>query len=188
MANEYKVKIVSFFRRYKRLPTYREAMKLLEFKSTNAVHKLMNKLVEAGVLSRDSNGKLAPSQIFGEVAVLGSVKAGFPSPAEEELQDTISLDDFLIEKKESTYMLKVDGDSMIDAHIAEGDLVLVERTNRAKDGEIIIAEVDGEFTMKYFRQSGSRTWLEPANKKYKPIHPTDSLKVIARVKAIIRKF
>lgn len=188
MRNEYQNKIVSFFRNHKRLPSYREAMKILGFKSTNAVHKLMNKLVDAGILNRDANGKLAPSKIFGEVAVLGLVKAGFPSPAEEELQDTMSLDDFLIEKKESTYMLKVDGDSMIDAHIAEGDMVLVERTNKAKDGEIVIAEVDGEFTMKYFRQSGGKVWLEPTNDKYKPIYPTEDLKVIAKVKAVIRKF
>lgn len=187
MHNEYQDKIVSFFKRNKRLPSYREVMKLLGFKSTNAVHKLMNKLVDAGVLSRDGSGKLAPSKIFGEVALLGSVKAGFPSPAEEELQDTMSLDDFLIEKKESTYMLKVDGDSMIDAHIAEGDMVLVERTNKAKDGEIVIAEVDGEFTMKYFRQSGNKVWLEPANKKFKPIYPTESLNITAKVKAVIRK-
>jgi len=188
MYDEYQNKIISFFKRNKRLPSYREVMKLLGFKSTNAVHRLMNKLVDAGVLNRDSSGKLAPSKIFGEVAVLGLVKAGMPSAVEEELHDTVSLDDYLIEKKESTYMLEVDGDSMIDAHIAEGDRVLVERTNKVQDGEIVIAEVDGEFTMKYFRQLGSKVWLEPANTKYKPIYPTESLNITGKVKAVIRKF
>ena len=188
MYNEYKNKIVSFYRNNKRLPSYRETMKLLGFKSTNAVHRLVNKLVDAGILYRDSMGKLAPSKIFGEVQVLGLVKAGFPSPAEEELQDTMSLDDYLIEKKESTYMLTVDGDSMIDACIAKGDTVLVERTNKVKDGDIVIAEVDGEFTMKYFKQSGNKIWLEPANKKYKPIYPTSELKVTAKVIGLVRKY
>ena len=85
-------------------------------------------------------------------------------------------------------MLEVDGDSMIDAHIEKGDMVLVEKTNHAKDGEIVIAEVDGEFTMKYFRSAGARVWLEPANKNFKPIYPTQSLNVIAKLKAVIRKY
>jgi repressor LexA len=85
-------------------------------------------------------------------------------------------------------MLEVDGDSMIDAHIAKGDMVLVEKTNQAKDGDIIIAEVDGEFTMKYFRKRGSKVWLEPANKNYKPIYPEHSLNINAVLKAVIRKY
>ena len=102
----------------------------------------------------------------------------------------------LIGKKELTFMLEVDGDSMIDAHIEKGDMVLVEKTNVAKDGEIVIAEVDGEFTMKYYRRSTvltagkkqEKVWLEPANKNYKPIYPEQSLNVIAKLKAVIRKY
>ena len=121
-------------------------------------------------------------------AVLGLVKAGFPSDTEEEQGNTVSLDDMLIEKKEFTYMLEVDGDSMIDAHIEKGDMVLVEKTNQAEDREIVIAEVDGEFTMKYFRKEGNKIWLEPANENYKPIFPKESLNVLAVLKAVIRKY
>ena len=85
-------------------------------------------------------------------------------------------------------MLEVDGDSMIDAHIEKGDMVLVEKTNQAKDMQIVIAEVDGEFTMKYFRKEGNKIWLEPANENYKPIYPTQGLNVIAVLKAVIRKY
>ena len=94
----------------------------------------------------------------------------------------------LIKNKPLTYMLEVDGDSMIDAHIEKGDMVLVEKRATAKDGEIVIAEVDGEFTMKYFREKGNKRWLEPANKKYKPIYPERSLNINAIVKAVIRKY
>ena len=87
-----------------------------------------------------------------------------------------------------TYMLEVDGDSMIDAHIEKGDMVIVEKCNHAKDGQIVIAEVDGEFTMKYFRKVGNKVWLEPANKNYKPIYPEHSLNVNAILKAVIRKY
>jgi repressor LexA len=100
----------------------------------------------------------------------------------------MSLDEFLIDHKEATFMLKVDGDSMIDAHIADGDMVIVERTQKVKDGDIVVAEVDGEWTMKYFRNRGGKIWLEPANKNFKPIYPENDLRIAAKVKAVIRKY
>lgn len=186
--DEYKDKILGFYRKNKRMPVYREIMTLIGFKSKNAVYKLVEKLVEAGIVEKDKSGKLIPKNIFGEVPMLGLVKAGFPSPAEEQVLDTMSLDDFLIEKKEATYLLEVDGDSMIDAHIADGDLVIAERTNRAKDGDIVVAEVDGEWTMKYYKEKNGKQWLEPANKNFKPIYPTESLTIAAIVKGVVRKY
>lgn len=184
----YKNKILEFYRKHKRMPVYREIMSLVGFKSKNAVYKLVQKLVEEGVILKDKTGKLIPKKIFGEVSVLGLVKAGFPSAGEEQVLDTMSLDEFLIEKKEATYLLEVDGDSMIEAHIADGDLVVAERTNVAKDGDIVIAEVDGEWTMKYYREKSGKRWLEAANKNYKPIYPAEELKIAAVVKGVIRKF
>jgi SOS regulatory protein LexA len=170
------------------MPSYSEMMTLFGFKSKNAVYRLVEKLMDAGLVTKDHLGRILPSKSFGEIGVLGLIKAGLPSPGEEELRDSTSLDDFLIDKKELTFMLEVDGDSMIDAHIAKGDMVLVERTDKAKDGQIVIAEVDGDFTMKYFRMNGNKVWLEPANKKYKPIYPEYDLKIAAVVKAVIRKY
>ena len=105
-------------------------------------------------VTKDPQGKLIPRALNGEVPLLGIVEAGFPSPAEEELIDTMSLDEYLIENKEASYILRVKGDSMIDAGIREGDLVIVERTNAPRVGDIVIAEVDGEWTMKYLRKRG----------------------------------
>jgi repressor LexA len=188
MHNTYKNKLTSFFSNHKRMPTYTEMMALFGFKSKNAVYRVVEKLIEAGVVTKDHLGRLMPSKSFGEVPVLGLVKAGFPSDVDEQVEDTMSIDDYLIEKKEATYMLEVDGDSMIDAHIADGDMVVVERTDKAKDGQIVIAEVDGEYTMKYFKKSGDKVWLEPANKNFKPIYPKHDLKITAVVKAVIRKY
>src|SRR3989344_2989717 len=187
MRNIYQTKLESFYSDNKRMPTYSEMTKLFNFKSKNAVFKIVEKLIDAGLVAKDHLGRLIPVNSFGEIKLAGLVKAGLPSDVEEQ-QDTVSLEDMLIGKKELTYMLEVDGDSMIDAHIEEGDMVLVERTNQAKDGEIVIAEVDGEFTMKYFRKSGNKVWLEPANKNYKPIYPTESLNINAVLKAVIRKY
>jgi repressor LexA len=77
---------------------------------------------------------------------------------------------------------------MIDAHIQKGDTILVEKTSNAKDGDIVVAEIDGEFTLKYFKAKNGNVWLEPANKNFKNIYPTQSLNVIAKLKAVIRKY
>ncbi|OGJ03257.1 hypothetical protein A3F97_01285 [Candidatus Nomurabacteria bacterium RIFCSPLOWO2_12_FULL_41_10] len=196
MRNVYQIKLESFYGDNKRMPTYSEMLKLFDFKSKNAVFRVVEKLIEAGLVDKDHLGRLVPSEIFGEIPLLGLVTAGFPATVEEELADTVNLDDLLIKNRPLTYMLEVDGDSMIDAHIEKGDMVLVEKTNQAKDGDIVIAEVDGEFTMKYFRRSTQLTagkicenvWLEPANKNYQPIYPEHSLNINAIVKAVIRKY
>ena len=170
------------------MPTYSEMMGLFGFKSKNAVFRVVEKLIEAGLVAKDHLGRLVPEKSFSEIPMLGLVTAGLPATVEEELLDRVNLDDLLIEKKATTYMLEVDGDSMIDAHIEKGDMVLVERANQAKDGQIVIAEVDGDFTMKYFRKAGTKVWLEPANKNYQPIYPERSLNINAILKAVIRKY
>lgn len=188
MTENYKQKLLQFYQRHKRMPVYREMLTLFDFSSKNAVHKLVQKFIELGIVEKDATGKLIPKNIFGETPLLGSVTAGFPAHAEEEKLDSLNLDDFLIENKESTFLLEVDGDSMIDAHIADGDMVIAEKTNKAKDGDIVIAEIDGEWTMKYLRQKAGRVWLEPANKKYKPLHPEHSLNIAAVVRGVVRKY
>lgn len=188
MRNPHQIKIEAFYSTNKRMPTYSEMMKLFGLKSKNAIYKIVGKLVEAGLVAKDHLGRLVPTATFGEIQLAGLVTAGLPATVEEEQVDTVNLEDMLIGKKELTYMLEVDGDSMIDAHIEKGDMVLVEKTSQARDGQIVIAEVDGEYTMKYLRERGSKRWLEPANKNYKPIYPEQSLNVIAALKAVIRKY
>lgn len=188
MFETYKNKILTFYRDNKRMPGYKEIMQLVGFKSKNAVYKLINKLVDEGFVEKDSNGKLIPKKLFGEVPMLGLVEAGFPTTPDEELTDTISLDEFMIENKDATYILEVKGDSMIEEGIKEGDMVIVERRNNPKEGDIVIAEVDGGWTMKYYRKKNGKVFLEPANKNYKPIYPTYDLKIAAVVKGVIRKY
>lgn len=181
-------KIETFYKKHKRMPSYEEVRSLMGYKSKSAAHYFINNLIQEGVLHKDKKGYLLPHKLYGEIPLLGTVEAGFPSPAEEELVDTMSFDDYLITNREATYILNVKGDSMIEAGICPGDMVIVERTNSPKDGDIVIAEVDGEWTMKYFRKKGSKVILEPANKKYKPIIPKEELKIEAVVKGVVRKY
>jgi repressor LexA len=186
---QYKRKIISFFERHQRMPGYKELLTLTGFKSKNAVYKLINKLVAAGVLVKDAAGRIALAHFLTQVPLLGYVEAGLPAVAEQEFLDTLDIDSYLVNNKESSYFLRVKGDSMIEAGIHEGDLVLVERGKQAKLDDIVIAEVDGEYTMKYLRQKKSGNYyLEPANKNYKPIYPTTALNIAAVVKAVIRKY
>lgn len=186
--SSYRDKIIHFYRRNKRMPGYKEIMSLVGFKSKNAVYKLINKLVADDILEKDSNGKLTPMKIFGEVPLLGLVEAGFPTTVDPSQLDSINLDDYLIKNKSSTYLLEVKGDSMIDEGIREGDLVIAERRGDPKDGDIVIAEIDGGWTMKYFKKKGNIVYLKPANKNYAPIYPTYDLKIAAIVRGVIRKY
>lgn len=184
----YRNKILGFYRKNRRMPGYKEMMSMLGFKSKNAVYKLINKLVADEVLDKDSNGKLTPMKIFGEVPLLGLVEAGIPTTVDPNTLDTFNLQDLLIKDNEKTYLLEVKGDSMIEEGILEGDMVIAERSSNAKDGDIVIAEVDGGWTMKFFRKKDGKVFLEPANKNYKPIYPEYDLKIAAIVKGVIRKY
>jgi len=180
--------IIRFYRARRRMPSLRELATLYGFRSPNAAAKVVAKLLTTGVVAKDRTGRLLPTRHFAPLRMVGTVEAGFPSPAEEELGDTLDLEEFLIRNKEATYMLKVTGDSMIEAGLLPGDLVLVERRSDAKNGDIVIAQIDQGWTLKYFRKRRRKLWLEPANKKYKPIPPTQELKIAAIVIAAIRKY
>jgi SOS regulatory protein LexA len=180
--------IVRFRRESGRMPSFSELGEITGLHSKNAVSKLVAKLEKLKVLERDSKGKLIPVSIANPVKVLGTVEAGFPSPAEEELVDTLSLDDFLIQNREATFLLKVSGDSMSGAGILQGDMVIVDKGQTAKSGDIVIAQVDGEWTMKFLRKRGDNITLVPANPKYQPIKPKNELKIAGVVTAVVRKY
>jgi len=180
--------IKKFYQDTGRMPSYAEIGDLTGLRSKNAVFKLIGKLEKLKVMERDKKGRLMPLAIAKPVKVLGTVEAGFPSPAEEELVDTLSLDDFLIQNREATFLLKVSGDSMSGAGILPGDMVIVDKGQTPKSGDIVIAQVDGEWTMKYLRKRGDSVTLIPANPKYQPIKPKNELKIAGVVTAVVRKY
>jgi repressor LexA len=156
--------------------------------SKNTVAYRVNKLLEGGFLLKNGTKLLLAET--GSVMRLGTVQAGFPTAADEDVtQELMSLDDFLVEKKSSTYMLEVMGESMKDAGILEGDLVLVERGRTPKRGDIVLALVDNEYTLKYLDNEKGRPVLIPANRAFKKIYPNpNTLKIEAVLKAVIRKY
>ncbi len=183
----YAYKILAFYRKAGRMPSYREILEVTGLKSTNGAAKLVTRLIASGKIAKDKTGRLLPGRL-AEARVLGTVAAGFPIPSEEDIADTLSIDDFLIGNPEATFLLKVSGDSMIDAGIVPGDLLVVDRAAQPREGNIVIAEVDREWTVKYLRKKNGVYHLEAANKKYPSIHAIEELKIAAVVRGVVRKY
>lgn len=181
-------KIRKFYFDRKRLPSYREIARLLNFKSINAAWRAVKKLIENGYLDKDSTGRLIPKKLGHELKVLGTVEAGFPTLANQEEIDTISLDQYLLTRPERNYMLRVIGQSMIEAGISPNDLVIAESEKEPRNGDIVIAEVDGAWTMKYFQKKNKEIILVPANKDYPNIYPKQELKIGGVVVSVIKKY
>ena len=180
--------IAAFFRENRRMPTYSEMLHVLGVRSKSVVHFWVSKLLAKGLLEKDARGYLRPTRRSLGLPMVGAVAAGFPSPAEEELRDVISFDEYLIARPGASFLLTVSGDSMTGAGIIAGDLVIVEKDREPRNGDIVIAEVDGEWTIKYFRKEGRNIVLEAANLKYKTIRPKSQLRIGGVVVAVIRKY
>lgn len=170
------------------MPSFRELVTLLRLQSTNSASQLVKRLVEEGFVEKDDTGRIIPGAFYGEVKLLGLVEAGFPSETEEGELDTLTLDEWLVANHSATYLLRVKGDSMKDAGINEGDYILAERTDKHEVGDIVIAEVDGQWTLKYLRKEKAGYYLEAANDEYPNIYPTESLNISGKVRAVIRRY
>ena len=119
----------------------------------------------------------------------GTVQAGFPSPAEHYVERELDLNDYLAANRDAVYYVRVKGESMTGANIFPGDILCVDRSVDFFDGAIIVASIDGDFTVKYLRKNGRTTFLEPANAYFKPIYFTQGqdVRFWGVVTGIVRK-
>ena len=119
-----------------------------------------------------------------------SVNAGFPSPAADYMEKELDLNQFLIRNPEASFFIRVSGDSMINAGIFDGDTLVIDRSLQAKNGSIILAILEEEFTIKRFEQRYGRTYLVPENQNYQSIEVTDNetFQIWGVVSAAIHKF
>ena len=176
-----------FYQTKKRLPSYAEMMDLFGYKSKGGVTGCVEKLIDLGVIGRE-NGKLFPRNLSSQTKVLGTISAGFPSMGEEVFHQGISLDEWIITDPDATYMLQVEGDSMVDAGIHRGDYVIAEMTEKIKIGNIVVAEIDGQWTLKYLRENKDGRYLEAANEDYADLHPEEQLTIHAKVVGVVRRY
>lgn len=164
-------------------------------RSKNAVAKVVSALVKQKHLEKDPKGRIkileapqrdAPMPLT--LPLFGPIAAGFAAPVEEYAEEKVSFDDYLIRDRASTFLLRVKGDSMINAGIFEGDLVVVERGKEPKVGEIVVGVLDGEFTLKRLKKDKGKFYLQAENPAYPDLYAMDELKVAGVVRGIIRKY
>ncbi len=170
------------------LPPYSTVMMLLGFRSKSPVAALVARLKLMGFLESTPEKRLKPGRRFFERPIYDSVRAGFPSPAEDTRHDTLTIDEYLVERPSSTVLVTVKGDSMIDAGIMPGDTVVVEKRSLANVGDMVIAIVDNEFTLKTLGKEKGKFVLIPANPAYPVIRPQSDLEIFGVVVGQFRKY
>lgn len=174
-----------FYRANRRLPSYSEMLKIYNVASKKTVYTYIQKLIDDGFIKK-INRKLSPTKMFFALPVYGMIQAGYPIIAEQD-RNYLSLDEYLIESPDSSFLLKVRGDSMINVGIFEGDLVVIDRKKHVDAGDIVLAEIDREWTLKILKKVGRKSYLEAANPNYPPFYPEQELKIHGVVRAVLRK-
>ena len=185
--------ICSFSDKHGYPPSVREICNGIGLKSPSSVHAHLKSLENAGYLQRDGNKTRAivinSSDVHGvhpiNVPLVGQVAAGMPILAVENIEGYIPFDPAGAERE--YFALRVKGDSMIDAGILEGDILIVAVEESPINGEIVVALIDGEATVKRLKKNLTDTWLMPENPAYEPINGNDAA-IIGKVVASMRTY
>lgn len=181
-------RIQDYYARHRVLPSYSTLGEQLGLKSKSTVAALVARLRMEGFLESTPDKRLKPGHRFFERTLADSVRAGLPQPADDSSRDTLTLDEFLIEQPSRTVLVRVKGDSMIEAGIHPGDIAVVEKRHDAHAGDLVVAVVDDEFTLKTLAREKGEYVLQPANPAYPVIRPKGSLEIFGVVVGVVRKY
>lgn len=184
-------------------PSYREIGVALNIKSTNSVKRYMDILNERGIISKNSSKNRSIKlnrNIYNDscqeerineslitMPLVGQITAGIPILAQENITDHIVISSQFFNTSETIFMLKVSGQSMIDADIHDGDFIIVKQQNTAENGDIVVAIIDGYSTVKTFYKERNTIRLQPQNQAFEPIYSRD-VQILGVVIGLIRKF
>lgn len=190
MSNDrsYLARLQDYYAQHRALPSYASIGALLGLKSKSSVAALVARLKIAGYLEATPDRRLAPTKrFFARPLASVPVRAGLPEAVEDDEADAVTIDDYLIERPSQTVLVRVRGDSMIDAGIFEGDLVVVEKRPAAQKGDIVVAIVDGQFTLKRLDLEQGRFVLRAENPAYPVIRPEGALEIFGVMVGLVRK-
>lgn len=177
-----------YYARHQLLPSYASISALLGFRAKNAAASLVSRLEDAGYIRRTPDRRLTPTERFFErPRSITSVRAGLPEAIDNTAADMINVNSILVHKPSQTFFMPVKGDSMKDAGLLEGDTVVCERTQRANAGDIVVAFVNNEVTIKTLVKEGTRHVLKPENKAYPVLRP-DPLEILGVVTGSFRSY
>ena len=186
---DYLAQLQDYYADHRTLPSYALIAQLLGFKSKNAVTTLVAKLKLQGFLESAPDKRLKPGpRFFERPLAASSVRAGLPSTAEDDRHDALSIDQYLVERPSKTLLITVKGDSLIDAGILPDDVVIVEKRQLANVGDLVVAIIDNEFTLKTLGKEDGSFVLYPANKAYPTIRPKGQLEIFGVVVGQFRKY
>lgn len=184
----YLEKLQDYYAEHKVIPSYSVLATLWGISAKSWVSECVRRFEEAGYLGWTPDRQLKPGPRFFERRLAhDTVQAGLPNPALSDGYDLVTIDDYLIRIPSKTSLVRVKGDSMIDAGIHEGDLIVVEQQPNANVGDIVVAIVDNEFTVKYLDREKGTFVLKPANKAYPVIRPKGRLEIFGVMAGLVRK-
>ncbi len=164
-------------------------MEILGYASKSAVKKVLERLEAAGILKRTPDGDWAPTERFFERVVANEpVPAGIPVTTLDDGVEQMTIDRYLIQEPGQTVLIRVKGDSMINAGIHSGDIAVVERRQDAQVGEQVVAVVDDQFTLKTLGRDSEGYFLLPANPEYPLMRPNGKLEIFGVVVGLVRRY
>ncbi|MGE5616565.1 MAG: LexA family protein [Bacillota bacterium] len=185
----YLEKLQDYYAEHKVIPSYSVLASLWGISAKSWVAECVKRFEEAGYLDWTPDKQLKPGKRFFERRIAHApVQAGLPNPALDDGYDYVSsIDEMLVRVPSKTTLIRVKGDSMIDAGIHEGDFLVVEKQAHANVGEIVVAIVDNEFTVKYLARERNEFVLKPANRAYPVIRPRGRLEIFGVMAGLVRR-
>jgi len=181
-------KLRTYWKRHHAFPSTAKLCEVVGMSSTASVFDLVSRLKDAGYVAR-VEGRIAPTNRFFARPLVGKVRAGLPQPAPDEDFEVLTIDDYLVPDPTRTFLARVKGDSMKDASLLDGDLVVVQKNCPTKLGDIVVAVVDGQITVKHLRQQpDSRFYLQAANPAFADILPTGEPEILEVVVGQFRSY
>lgn len=178
----------AYWRRHKAFPSMAKLASTLGLSSSGSVFAVVGRLTEAGFLERVER-RIAPTRKFFNYPVIGSAAAVLPPSASHGSLETLNIEDVLTPEPDRTSLCHVRGDSMKEAGLLDGDIVVLEVNRLPVNGDIVVAVIDGQTTVRYLHPCADGGWLlEPANPAYRPIKPADSLKLLGIVVGSLRSY
>ena len=191
--------IYNYSKEYSYPPTIQELAMDMGVKSKNAIVKHLDALQRKGYISKDSSTargiRIIRTDILvekeelkkNEIPLIGSVAAGLPIMAIENIEKHLTIPDDFIQANQVYYALRVQGESMIESGINDGDIVIVQQTNNARHNDIIVALIDEEATVKRIKKDGPIVYLKAENENYSDIYPKGDWTIQGRVVGLIRE-
>ena len=181
-------KLRDYYTEQRVLPSFSGVAKLVGLRSTSAVSAMVKRLKERGYLDSSPDRRLQPGKKFFERVIEDTVQAGQPQIGNDSVLNSFAIDEYLIDTPSRTVLLRVNGDSMQEAGLFSGDMVIVKKGAPASIGDIVVAIVDRDYTVKFLAKDEGGYYLKPGNNDFPDIRPEVSLELFGVVVGMFRRF